>query len=198
MFESRALRNETELKFLLLFFHFLLTFQENLCNFWESLFDCHISKLGFFDFVSSHLLSSSRGAAIVLETGTGWLDHIELETLHGVVISKDQRSTEWSVRSINGAHLEFHGDSVGKNRSWASDTEHTLVLVGLLSSSLDDVSTIWNDSVDNSSGMNVNRIESLISTCEHHLVDDNLFSSHNDSIFADNSENGAKNDQNER
>jgi hypothetical protein len=177
VFESTAFRDETKLKFLLLLFHFFITLQENLCDFWESLFDCHLSEFGLLDFISGNLLASPRSASIILEAGTRWLNHIELESLHGIMVGKDQRSSEWSVRRIDGAHLELHGNSISKNGSWASDTEHALILVGLFSSSLDDRSSVWYDSVNDSSGVHINSIESLIGTVEHHLVNDDLLCS---------------------
>ena len=82
MAEASALRDNTELQLLLLLLHFLLALQKYLCDFWESLLDGHLSELGLLNLISGELLASSRSTAVVLEASTGWLDHVELESLH--------------------------------------------------------------------------------------------------------------------
>lgn len=192
MLVSGALSQDTEFKLLFLILHFLLALEQNLSNEWKCLLNSLFSEFAFFDFVPCHLLSSARGAAVVLEAGAARLNHVELLSLVHVVDAEDDGGAVRSEVCIDCAHLELESKSVSQSGSRNLHMELVLVLLALISRFLNHSTAIWRETVDNTSAVDGDGVEALVRASEHHLVDDNLLGAEDDSVLAMDSEDGAE------
>jgi len=68
---------------------------------------------------------------------------------------KNERRTNWPVRSVDCAHLKLECNAVSQHGSRALDPEHTFILRGFLSSSLNDGSAVWGYTIDNTTHIQI-------------------------------------------
>ena len=191
MLVAARLTNKGQLELLLLIFHFFLALEENFGHNGHRLLHSHIAELDLLNLIASHLLTTTRGAAIVLEAVTRRLNHVQAEALDGVVLSKDERRANRSVGRRESAQLELLSHAVGEHVARDLDMELALVLGGFFARSLNDRATVGRHAVDDTAAVHGDRIKSLVSARDHHLVEHELLRTENDAVLADNTEDSA-------
>lgn len=191
MLVAASLANKGQLELLLLIFHFFLALEENLGHKGQRLLHSHVAELGLLNVIASHLSTTTRRAAIILEAVARRLDHVQAGALDGVVLSKDERRTDRSVRRIESAELELLSHTVSKHVARDLDMELALILGRFFASSLNDRATVGSNSIDHTAAVHGDRVKSLVGARDHHLVEHELLRAENDAVLADNTDSSA-------
>jgi hypothetical protein len=98
-------------------------------------------------------------------------------SLHHVMSSKNNCASERSLAGVDGFHLALQSHSFSQSLSGNVDAEHFFVLGGFISSSVHQCSAIGSEAISYRADVLGNREDSLVSSTDHHFVDNDFLSS---------------------
>lgn len=192
MLVACSFAQDAQLQLLLLIFHFFLAFQKDLGHNGQRLLNRLVLEADLLNLIPRHLPSPAGSAAVILEAGATWLDHVELKPLVHVMDAEDHRRANGPVRCVDRAHLELERDPVGEGVAWDLHVELVLVLLAFFTCFLDDSAAVWDQTINDSAAIEGDRIKTFVRSRHHHFVDNDLLGSHDHAVLALDAQNGTK------